>query len=694
MRADLQTDPCTQNLNFSLAPHPSPDSLIVLICPMILPLLAILAALIGVAIAEFLLPRLAPLLRMVAAGVCLAGLACAVMALLFGLGSAPLHLPFGPPGIAITLALDGLSEFFLLVVFIASGAALFAIRDEHLAAAPLIPLFTAGMVLTLLAGDGFTLFLGFETMSAASWLLVLSYGDPAVSVKAGRLYMTMAIVGALALLAAMAVGFGMGGDFAAWRAAPPTGARAAAFLTLIMIGAGSKAGLPPLHGWLPIAHPAAPAPVSAMMSGAMTKVALYVIVRMLFDLAGPNPPLWWGVPLLLLGALGALLGAARANFETDIKAVLAASTIENIGVIAAALGMALTARAAHLPLLSALALGAALLHVLGHGVNKTLMFLAAGIVDHEAGTRRLDRLGGLIHFMPVTACCAMAGAASLAALPPTVGFAAIWMLLQSLLTAPRLGSFVLQMLMPIVALLLAAGGALALSAMLRLIGVTFLGRPRAVRTAGAHETSLPVSLLLVGLAGLSLVLGLLPGLALRLAGPALRLLTGSDLAQRAGLLGLSSGSAFYAALPVALLLSALAAMVWLMMRRNPAAMRRARAWDCGYAAPPPYMPFGDTSTQYGAASLSEPLGRSLGVPLFDWQMSTSIPEPGETTPARFGVVWYDPVLRFLHAPVLRARDFLADRAELIQRLTIRRTLGMMVAALVVLLVIVALLEQS
>jgi len=664
---------------------------------MLLVLLAIVAALIGAGVAEALLPRHGRLVRMVAAAICLAGFTAIVLDLILVLPNETLLLPFGPLGIGITLALDGLSAFFLIGVFLAAAAALFVARDETLAAAPLIPVFVAGMVITLLAGDGFTLFTGFETMSAASWLLILSYGPPLPAAKAGRLYMTMAIAGALTLLAAMAVGFGVGGDFAAWRAAPPTGARAAGLLLLVLIGAGSKAGLPPLHGWLPIAHPAAPAPVSAMMSGAMTKVALYVIVRLLFDLAGPNPPLWWGVPLIVMGALGVLLGAARANFESDIKAVLASSTIENIGVIAVALGLALTARAAHLPLLASLALGAALLHVLGHGINKTLMFLIAGAVDHQAGSRRLDRLGGLVHFMPVTTACAIAGAASLAALPPMIGFAAIWMVFQGLLTAPRLGSFVLQMLIPVAATLLAGGGALALSAMLRLVGVTFLGRPRAVRTAGAHETSLPISLVLVALAATSTVLGVLPGLALRLASPALYLLTGADLSGRAGWFGVGtqvSGGAYYGAVPTVLVLAGIGTVIWLALRRHPALSRRARAWDCGFAAPPPFLPFGDTTTQYGATSLSEPLGRSLGVPLFDWQMATSIPEPGETGPARFGIVWYDPVLRFLHAPVLRARDWLADRAELIQRLTIRRTLGMMVAALVALLVIVALLEQS
>ncbi len=663
---------------------------------MIYPLLAIFAALLGVGVTESFIPSLASLLRTMTAALCAMGLAIAVIFLLFRLTAAGLHLPFGPPGLGINLALDGLSAFFLLPVFLSGAAGLWAARTEHLSGGPLIPVFIAGMVLSVLAADGFTLFVGFETMSTASWLLVLSYGEPTAAVKAGRLYMTMAVVGAMALLGAMAVGFGVGGDFTAWRAHPPHGAAAAGLLALLLIGAGSKAGLPPLHGWLPIAHPAAPAPVSAMMSGAMTKVALYVLIRFLFDLAGHNPPLWWGVPLLVLGAMGALLGAARANFETDIKSVLASSTIENIGIIAASLGLSLIARAAHLPSLAAMALGAALLHVLGHSIAKTLMFLVTGAVDHAAGTRRMDRLGGLVHMMPITTLCAFCGAASLAALPPMIGFASVWMVFQSLITAPRLGSFVLQMLMPVMALLLACGGALALSAMLRLVGATFLGRPRAVRTAGAHETDFATSLLFMGLAVLCLLLGLVPGVVLRLANPTLTQLVGADLTGQFGLLAITTttSGASYTALPAAILLGAILLGAILILRRHPAVVRRGRAWDCGYAAPPMFMPFGDTSTQYGATSLTEPLGRSLGVPLFDWQMSTTIPEPGEIGPARFGVVWYDPVLRFLHAPVLRTRDWLADRAELIQRLTIRRTLGMMVLALVVLLMIVALLEQS
>ena len=200
----------------------------------------------------------------------------------------------------------------------------------------------------------------------------------------------------------------------------------------------------PLHAWLPLAHPAAPSHVSALMSGAMTKVALYVLARLLLDLCGPLQPAWWGVPLLALGACSALFGALRANLEGDTKVLLACSTIENIGFITVALGLALAFRGADLGPLAALAAGAALLHALNHGVFKTLLFLAAGAVAHGAGSRRLDRLGGLIHAMPVTALAALVGMAAAASLPPLSGFASEWLLLQSLLAGWRVGDIGFQ----------------------------------------------------------------------------------------------------------------------------------------------------------------------------------------------------------------------------------------------------------
>ena len=407
-------------------------------------------------------------------GLCGLGALLALVYLLAGAGESTLSLPLGLPGNRMTLALDGLSGFFLLLLMaagVAASAAALAAHDE--ASAPFLPVFLAAMALTLLAGDGFALVLGFELMSLASFALVLTHHQDAAVRAAALLYVGMAALGAGCLILAvglLAGGAGFDLRFAALRAHPPEGWRAAAVLVLALLGAGSKAGLAPLHVWLPPAHAAAPSHVSALMSGAMTKVALYVLMRLLFDLCGPAQPSWWGVPLLLLGAGGAVLGGLRANMEDDIKAALACSTIENIGLIVIGLGLALAARAADLTTLAALALGGALLHALAHGLFKPLLFLAAGAVQHGAGTRLLGRLGGLIHRMPVTTAGVLVGAASLAALPPSAGFAGEWTLFQAVLGGPRIGGLGMQVLVCVVAGLMALAAALAAAAAVRLPG--------------------------------------------------------------------------------------------------------------------------------------------------------------------------------------------------------------------------------
>ncbi|HEY0417992.1 MAG TPA: proton-conducting transporter membrane subunit, partial [Acetobacteraceae bacterium] len=415
-------------------------------------------------------------------GLCGTGALLAVAGLVLGAGTATLAVPLGLPDMPVTLGLDGLSGFFLLLLMLSGVAASAAAMDaapEYHAAMPFYPVFLAGMALTLLAADAFSLLLGFELMSVASAALVLTHHRDEGVRNAALLYIGMAAIGAACLVPAFAL-LGSGGGwefgFGAMRAHPPEGWRATLVLVLVLIGAGSKAGLAPLHVWLPPAHAATPGHVSALMSGAMTKIALYVLIRVLFDLCGPAQPLWWGVPLLVLGAFGAVLGALRANLENDLKAALACSTIENIGLIVVGLGLALTARAADLGPLAALAMGGALLHVLAHGMFKTLLFLGAGAVQHGAGTRRLDRLGGLIHRMPVTTACMLAGAACLAALPPSSGFASEWMLFQAALAAPRIGGIGLQVLVCAVAALMALAAALAAAAAMRIIGVALIAR--------------------------------------------------------------------------------------------------------------------------------------------------------------------------------------------------------------------------
>jgi hydrogenase-4 component B len=635
---------------------------------------------------------------------CALGAICAIGFLVAGASPAALPVPIGLPGAGILLGLDGLSAYFLLLLTVAGIAASAAALDDHGAydaTAPLFPAFIGAMAMTLLAADTFSLVLAFEAMSLASFGLVLTNHTETPVRSAALLYLGMAAVGGACLIPAMALlahlePWGIDLSFSAIRAHPPEGWRAVLVLALVLVGAGSKAGLAPLHVWLPPAHAAAPAHVSALMSGAMTKVALYVIVRMLFDLCGPAQPAWWGVPLMLAGAAGAVLGALRANIEGDIKAALACSTVENVGLIAVGLGLALAARAADLSALASLAMGAALLHAMAHGLFKSLLFLGAGAAQHGAGTRRLDRLGGLIQRMPVTTACMLVGAASLAALPPTSGFAGEWTLFQAILGGPRIGGVALQTLICVVALLMGLAAALAAAAAVRLIGVGFLGRPRTPRAAAAQEVGPPAQFAMLGLAALSLLIGLFPGAVLTAAEPALRLAVKGSMHDRLGVFTVSpqADGLGYAAPAVAVLLAlTLGGVVWLVRRRGVGGHRRGPAWDCGFGAPPAWLPFGDPITQYGGASFGQPLRRALGAAILGSREMVDMPDPGQTRAARFVARSKDPATAWLFQPLARGRGMLSGAADRTQFLTIRRTLSLIFSVLVFFLIVVVLVEQ-
>lgn len=662
----------------------------------------IVAALAALAVPAVALRR-AGLVHAATAVLCALGLLTALAGLIAGGDRVSLALPFGLPWTGMVLAVDPLSLWFLLIVFVSGTAAsVYALDDPpapERAGAILTPypVFLAAMALTLLAGDGFTLLLGFELMSLASWALVLARPEDPESRRAGALYLGMAGLGGACLIPVFGLLAAPGVDlrFDAIRAAPPEGLAAMAVMALTVIGAGSKAGLAPLHVWLPLAHPAAPSHVSALMSAAMTKVALYVLIRILFDLAGPTAPIWWSAPLLVLGAASAVLGALRANLETDTKVVLACSTVENIGLIAVALGLALAFRATDQGPVAALALSAGLLHALNHGFIKTLLFLGAGAIQHGGGSRVLDRLGGLANRMPWTTAGVLIAAASAASLPPLNGFAGEWLLLQSVLAAPRVGLLAFQIAVALVAALLALAVALAAAAMVRLVGVALLGRPRTPRAAGAMEVSRPARLAMAGLAVGCVVAGLLPGPLLVLLEPATRMLVNGGIAANAGWLVIRPGigqPGYAPLLMMALLLAVCVGIAWLLRRHAPAGVLRGPAWACGFIAPPPHLPFGDPASQYGAGSMAQPLRRMLA-PAVAAREVVDMPRPGETRPARHVAIWSDPAWTYLFIPLMRLRDLGADRADILRGFTIRRTLALVFATLVLLLAIIALWEQ-
>ncbi len=613
----------------------------------------------------------------------------AILALLWP-SAEVLALPLGPPWAAALLALDPLSAWFLLLLGLTgSFAALMlppAPRHELVA----FPLFLLGMALCLTAADGFSLLLGFEAMSLASWAMLHER-------RAARLYLIFAIFGGGCLMAALGLlsaGAGSLG-FAALRAAPPEGFAAIAVLALVVLGAGAKAGLVPLHLWLPLAHPAAPAHVSALMSAVMVKVALYVMLRLVFDLCGPTQGSFWGMPLLLLGAASALLGALRANLERDTKAILACSTIENVGLIAVGLGLALMFRGADMAVPAALAMSGALLHVMSHGLFKCLLFLGVGVVLEQAGQRRLDALGGLLHNMPVLGWAMLVGALSAAAVPPLSGFASEWLLLQALLGAWRTGDALFQFAALVALAMVAMAVALGAAAMLRLWGLVFLGRPRSPRVAGAEDVSGLGRAALLLPAALSLLLGVFPILALGLMRPVLAQWLGPAAPMPGGWLGLSAGDAGarYMVLPAVLLLLALAALLWRAVQwRGGGGAIRAAPWDCGFIAPPAHLPFGNPATQPSGEGFSQPISRMLAGPLMAARESVSVPRPGDMAAAGYTTTGADPTWRALTA-LRSARHAASIRVDGFRALSVRHALGLMFATLVLLLAVLAGLER-
>ncbi|GAB4382626.1 hydrogenase 4 subunit B [Albidovulum sp.] len=623
--------------------------------------------------------------------------ACGLLALLaigvLAAAAAPagMMLPIGLPWLGAHLRLDALSSLFLLLLGIGGGAAsLYAIgygRHDHAPERilPFFPGFLGAMALVLMADDAFTFLLSWEVMSLLSWALVLAHHRDEQTRRASYIYLVMAGFGTMTLLLAFGLMAGSGGDYAfgAIRAAGRSEALSAVVLVLMLIGAGSKAGLMPLHVWLPVAHPAAPSHVSALMSGVMTKIAIYGFVRVVFDLVGPLP--WWISPLVILvGSVTAVMGILHAVNDGDGKRVLAWSTIENVGVIFAGLGLALAFRAAAMPGLAALAMTAALVHALNHMAFKSLLFMVAGAVLNAAGRRDLDALGGLIHRMPVTAALALVGVTAIAALPPLNGFVSEWLLFQSVLQSPELPWPALQFLVPAAGGLLALTAALAAAAFVRFYGVVFLGRPRSDAAAAAGEVDRWSLGAMAGLALLCILAGVLPGLLIDLIGPAVATATGGQLAAQGGnawavLVPLAEVDSSYSGLLVMVFIALSGgAAAWIVHRIASRELRRGPAWDCGF-------PAADPMTQYGAGSFAQPLRRAFA-PILAARETVLMPPPGDGAPARHAASTADLAWRHLYAPLVTWIGAVTLRANALQFLTIRRYLGLVFGALILLLV--------
>ncbi|HKW94198.1 MAG TPA: hydrogenase 4 subunit B [Methylomirabilota bacterium] len=475
----------------------------------------------------------------------------------------------------------------------------------------MLNLFLLSMSLVPCAGNVLTFLLMWEGMSLTSYFLVLTEADEPDTVAAGGWYLAMTHAGlALALAAFLILSAGAAttgfGDLRAAAATLSPGTRHAVFL-LALLGFGSKAGIVPLHVWLPRAHPAAPSHVSALMSGVMIKLGVYGLLRIGLDLLGGGPA-WWGALLIALGALSAVVGVLYALMENDLKRLLAYSSVENIGLVFIGLGagflfLSLGASGAAL-----LGFAAALYHTLNHAAFKGLLFLGAGSVLHATHTRDMNRLGGLIRGLPWTAAFFLIGALAIAGLPPLNGFISEWLLFQSLL--PGIGSPVplVAPLMTLAVGVLALTGGLAAAGFVKAFGITFLAIPRSPAAERAHEAPgamrVGMGILAVACAGFGLgAVRAMPALAGVLAGPAR--LTVPAAGFGSGLfLSMPGGFARMSPALVALGLILTTGGVWLGVRVL-AARRRVRVsatWGCGRVVQTPRM-------EYTSTAFAEPLRR-------------------------------------------------------------------------------------
>jgi formate hydrogenlyase subunit 3/multisubunit Na+/H+ antiporter MnhD subunit len=527
-----------------------------------------------------------------------------VLQTLLGRHWTSLRLPWQAPTQDLLLGMDALSAFFLAPVLVLGALAGIYGRTYLLAyskrktlggATCAFSVLMAAMVTVVVARSTVLFLMAWEAMTLSSYLLVTFEHEAAEARRAGFVYLVAAHVGEACLLAMfLLLDHRAGGlGFDSFAAMPAPGATLSTLLFILAtVGFGMKAGFLPLHVWLPEAHAAAPSHVSALMSGAMIKLGLYGLLRITTFL---TPASWWGPALITLGLAGALWGISLALYQRDMKRVLAYSSVENMGIITAGIGLAFWRGSRGDLLLASLGACGALLHVWNHAAMKGLMFLGAGSVLHGSGSKDLEKLGGLMKRMPRTGLAMLVGAVAIAGLPPLNGFVSEWLIYVGLMGGDLSRAGAVNTAALFATGLLAFIGGLAALCFVRLIGIALLGEGRSEAARGAHESSIGMTFPMAILALLSVAMAIVPGTLLQVFAPVADQVFGHAVAERLGqaqaqvrVLGLVN-AIVWASLGLALVL-------WVVLRRAPAAA--VETWGCGYAAPTARM-------QYTARSFSE-----------------------------------------------------------------------------------------
>ncbi|GFE62710.1 proton-conducting transporter membrane subunit [Geobacter sp. AOG2] len=535
----------------------------------------------------------------------LAGLAAALNVLLAGARGGACEMAWRFPMGEIAFRLDPLSAFFLIPLFIVStcislyGCGYCSTTPENRGESLLTFYFgatAAAIVMLLLAANGITLLLFWEAMALGTFLAIcLEHNKPEV-LRAGLHYLVASHATTISLFALVALLPRTAGSlFPAAGSLDPTTLPATAIFAITLVGFGIKAGIMPLHVWLPGAHANAPSNISALMSGIVLKLGIYGLIRVLSFFA--SPPLWWGLLFLCLGIVSAVAGVLFAIGQHDIKRLLAYHSIENIGIIVMAMGVALCGLATGNRILFVLGQAAALLHVINHALFKSLLFLGAGIVVHGTGTRNIDRMGGLARALPVTSAAFLAGSVAICGLPPLNGFVSEFLLYLGMFTgfdtSPGSTAAFLALAVPALALT----GGLALACFVKVYGTVFLGMPR---TPLPHHREHPATTTAMAcLAACCLLIGVLPFGVTRILEPVIA----ACFPQRDALLPSIQTTANLAGLSMAaaiLILAICLLAAFYINRLKSQPVEETGTWDCGYAAP-------TTSMQYSASSLAATL---------------------------------------------------------------------------------------
>ena len=427
------------------------------------------------------------------------------------------------PFLTFAIRLDPLAALFVLTIsLVGLAASIYALgyvtefygRASIAVLGALFNGFLLSMTLVVIADNGFFFLIVWELMSLLSYFLVVTEHGKAEVRYAGLFYLIMTHVGTAFIILAFLIFFQGGGSFSFEAFRHPEqplseGMRTLVFL-MVLIGFGTKAGIVPLHVWLPYAHPAAPSHISALMSGVMIKTAIYALVRVYFDFLGGQFPWWWGFVVLIIGAVSALLGVMYALMEHDLKSLLAYHSVENIGIILLGIGAGMIFQTFGLTEFAALGLLAGLYHTINHAMFKALLFLGAGSLFYATHTRNMEEYGGLLRRMPWTGAFFLIGAVSISALPPTNGFVSEWLVFQSLFLSFHLPTVLLKFMLPLAAAMLALTSVLALTCFVKAFGISFLALPRSSHARQAEEVPITMRIAMGLLAVVCVFLGLAP----------------------------------------------------------------------------------------------------------------------------------------------------------------------------------------